>query len=110
MAEREVKTTPFNSGQQTNAAKTGPTRTTLKSNMSKVRNIGMPDPLSQALKGRDGYIPSDMHRFSHSKASKPTGTHYTPAGEFGKPHGKLMSKATNPMGGHGGKGTFRGNA
>ena len=108
MAEREVKTSQFMSGQQSNAKEAGPTKTVLKSNVSKMRNAGNPDPLSQALKGRDGYVPSGMHTFSHSKASKPGGAHYSPAGEFGKPKGNLMSKATNPMAGSGGKGTFRG--
>jgi len=84
MAEKAMMTEPFQSGQNT-LARDKAEKTVLKNNMSKVRNAGGPDPLAQALKGRDAYIPSDMHTFRHSKTSKPTGVHYTPAGEFGRP-------------------------
>jgi hypothetical protein len=99
MAERQVKTTPFLSGQQTNAKPTGPTKTTLKVKMAKERNIGQPDALSQALKGRDSYIPGDLHKFSHTKTVASRGAHYSPAGEYGRPSGKLGSRATG-MGPH----------
>jgi hypothetical protein len=84
MASKPMHTQPFQSGQNS-AAKDKGEKTSLKSNMSKVRNAGQPDPLSQALKGRDSYIPSGMHSFNHSKTSKPSGASYNPAGEFGRP-------------------------
>lgn len=81
---KPMRTEPFEGGQNSAAREPGE-KTVLKSNMSKVRNAGGPDPLKQALKGREGYIPSGMHGFNHSKTSKPTGAHYNPAGEFGRP-------------------------
>lgn len=131
MAEKSMHTEPFHSGQQSNAKGFGSEKTVLKSNMSKKRNAGGPDPLANAIRGRDSYLPSNGHPFHHSKTSKSGGTHYNPAGEFGRPTGKMMSKATdypshtsrpgenalgykrnlkgdNPLGGHGGSGTFRG--
>ena len=102
MAEKAMKTQPFQSGQNTNAWDKGE-KTVLKSNMSKKRNVGQPDQLSQVLAGRDSYIPSGMHVFVPSGSVS-----YSPAGEFGKPTSKEGYKATNPMGRSGGKGTFRG--
>ena len=109
MPSRQEPVTPFKSGQRSNEHE-APGKAELKFKMSKVRNIGQPDPLSEAISGRSGYIPSDLNSFSHSKTSKPRGVHYSPAGEFGKPSvGSIgKSKATNPMGGHGGSGNFRG--
>jgi len=106
MAEKSKSTTPFNSGQQTNA-KGKSEKVEVKSNMSKVRNAGQPDPLAQAISGKEGYVPSGMHIFVRP-AFHPAGAHYNPFGEFGEPTGNMKSKATNPMGGSGGKGTFRG--
>ena len=107
MGEKVIKTTPFQSGQQTNAKGTSePVKMYFK--MSKVRNAGQPDALKQALTKPPPTLPSVNHEWTHSKTSKSTGAHYNPAGEWGRPTGKLGSKATNPMGGSGGKGTFRG--
>ena len=108
MANRTGHTEPFESGQQSNAKDKGE-KVKIKSNVSKMRNAGNPDPLADSLKGRDSYIPSDNHTWTHSKTSKSGGAHYNPSGEFGRPKGNLGSKATNPMGGHGGKGSFGGN-
>lgn len=132
MPERMGHTEPFQSGQNS-AARGKSEKVPVKFNMSKTRNAGNPDPLSQALTGRQSYMPSDMHRFSHGKSSKPSGAHYRPAGEFGRPTAGsgFKSLATgmgshtsrpganavgspknrhggNPLGGHGGRGTFRG--
>jgi hypothetical protein len=98
MPERMGHTEPFQSGQQTNARDKGE-KVPIKFKMAKERNIGQPDPLAEAIKGRDSYIPRDLHPFTHSKASKPGGAHYSPAGEYGRPHGKFGSKATG-MGSH----------
>lgn len=108
MATKELKTDSYESGQNSGAKGFPKQNVLLKSNVSKKRNAGQPDALTQAIAGRDGYIPSGMHPFSHSKTPKPRGAVYSPEGEFGRPTGTLKSKATNPMGGSGGKGTFRG--
>lgn len=85
MSQRMSHTEPFQSGQQTNA-KDKSEKVSVKSNMSKVRNAGQPDPLAQALKGRQPpLLPADTHTFSHSKTSASRGAHYSPAGEFGRP-------------------------
>jgi hypothetical protein len=109
MPERMGRTEPFQSGQKTNDRDKGE-KVPIKFKMAKSRNIGQPDPLSEALKGRDSYIPKDLHPFTHSKTSKSGGAHYNPAGEFGRPttgsSGK--TKATNSMAGHKPSGSFRG--
>jgi hypothetical protein len=86
MAERIGHTTPFQSGQNSNprGGDKGE-KVPIKNNMSKVRNAGQSDPLAQAIKGRDSYLPKNEHKFTHSKTSKPTGAHYNPFGEFGRP-------------------------
>jgi hypothetical protein len=106
MGERMGRTEPFNSGQQTNAKQSGE-KVPVKFKMSKVRNAGQPDPLAQALVKPPPIAPTDMHKFAHSKTSRAGGAHYNPAGEFGRPTGRMMSKATNP-GGKKPSGTFRG--
>ena len=132
MPSKPMHTEPFQSGQQTNAKDKGE-KTKIKSNMSKERNAGGPDPLSEAIAGRDSYIPSGMHIFVQP-SFHPAGAHYTPMGEFGKPTmgglnktkatnskqkgsnkkgesalGKALNqKGGNPLGGKGGSGTFRG--
>ena len=132
MPSKSMHTEPFQSGQQTNAKDKGE-KTKLKSNMSKERNAGSPDPLSQAIAGRDSYLPSGMHIFVQP-TFHPAGAHYAPAGEFGKPTMGSLSKTKatnpgqkaskhngesalgkalnnrggNPLGGKGGSGTFRG--
>lgn len=83
MAEKEIKTTRFMGGQNTSERTSAAGKVPLKNNMSRVRNIGQPDPLSQAIAGRDSYLPSNMHPFKHSKTSKRES--YNPAGEFGRP-------------------------
>lgn len=131
MPEKIEHTTGFKSGQKTNDKEPGG-KVINKNNMSKVRNAGQPDPLSQALQGKEPpLLPANTHPFTHGKTSAPGGAHYSPAGEFGRPRGNLGSKATgmgshtsrpgsnslgnprnvrggNPLGGHGGEGTFRG--
>lgn len=95
MGERMQSTTAFKAGQSTNEHKGDAPKVKVKENMSQVRHNGEPDPLVQALKGRDTYIPQGMHKFSNSKTSKP----YAPMGEFGKPADRFKTKATG-MGSH----------
>src|SRR5438105_8991551 len=98
MPERTGHTEPFQSGQNSAARDKGE-KVSVKFNMSKSRNAGAPDPLSQALTGRSSYTPRDMHPFSHGKASKPSGAHYRPAGEFGRPTaGKAFRSRATGMG------------
>ena len=83
MAEKMGHTEPFLS-KQNSVEKDKGEKVPIKSRMSKVRNAGVPDPLTQALKGRNSYTPTE-HTWTHSKTPKPTGAHYNPAGEYGRP-------------------------
>jgi len=136
MPERMGHTEPFQSGQNT-LARDKAEKVPIKFNLSKQRNIGQPDMLAEAIKGRDSYIPKDLHGFSHRKTPRPRGALYHPMGEFGKPSAgrEHRSRATgidshtsrpgsnavgrpsggrggNPLGnpdfGRGGYGSFRG--
>ena len=103
MGERNAKTEPFQSGQQTNARDKGES-TKVKFKMAKVRNAGQPDPLVQSLVSPP-HIYADTVHFYSGTGGKP----YQPE-PWGKvqPNKNMTSKATNSMGGDGGKGTFRG--
>jgi hypothetical protein len=104
MPERKQAITPYQGGARGNDYQKPEPRTPVRFNMSKSRNIGQPDPLSEAIKGRNSYIPGDFDRYSHSKTPKSRGAHYNPAGEEGRPHGKMMSKATDYTRHPGGRG------
>lgn len=93
MATKTEKTTPFQSGQQTNA-KGKSESVPVKSNMSRVKNSGRGDALHSALGHRDSYIPSDNHIVHHTTTVTPMGAHYSPAGEFGTLSGGSGYKAT----------------
>ncbi len=109
MSERMGHTEPFQSGQSSNERGPKGEKVPVKFKMGGQRNAGMPDPLTQALTAPP-HIYADTVHFYHSGTSAAKGARYNPAGEFGRPttgsSGK--TKATNPMAGSGGKGTFRG--
>jgi hypothetical protein len=105
MAEKTKRTEPWQSGQQSNAKGEKGDKVKVKVNMSEARWSGRNgDPLAEAIRGRDSYIPSGMHVFVPSGSVS-----YSPAGEFGRPVGP-KTKASDPMAGalRSGRGTFRG--
>jgi hypothetical protein len=103
MGERTKHTESFQSGQNTNARGHAAERVPVKFKVAKMRNAGNPDPLAQTLIPPYVIHADTMHFHSGGKP-------YSPAGEYGRPKigAEHKSKATNSMGGHGGKGTFRG--
>jgi hypothetical protein len=110
MAERTMHTEKWNSGQQSNAKGEKGDAVKVKAKMARVRNAGNPDPLTQSLIPPVHILANTVH-FMHSAQPKSRGASYSPAGEYGRPTtGKSgKTKATNPMGGSGGRGSFGGN-
>lgn len=92
MAERFQSTTPFKEGQQTNAHGKDAPKTPVKYKMARERNIGQPDPLKQALTAPPREFSDTQHFLK--RPVQPKGHAYKPDGEFGRPTGKMMSKAT----------------
>lgn len=81
--KQELHTTPFNTGKY--AQPETSEKIDKFTNRSKMKHSGgLNDPLRKALGYHPPIIPSGMQPFSHSKTSRPTGAHYSPAGTFGK--------------------------
>lgn len=83
MTVRIKETTPFQSGQQTNARGKADS-VKIKSNMSKQKNSGNADGLHTALGHRGPpLLPGDNHIVHYTTTVTPTGARYEPRGEFG---------------------------
>lgn len=84
MPERLQSTTRFMSGQNSGTHEKAGEKIKVKTNMSKSRNIGQPDPLAKALATPMRELPSGSQPFA-KRAVDPKGHKYTPAGFNGKP-------------------------
>jgi hypothetical protein len=107
MAERQAKTEPFHGGGNTTAKGQPAQKVPVKSKMSMVRNAGQPDPLAQSFIAPPHVYANTVHFNYQGNDNKRRG--YNPEGTYGTPKTAFKTKATNPMAGHGGRGTFRGN-
>ena len=100
MAIRDAGVTSFQGGQNTLAhEKAG--KVQVKTNMSKVRNIGIPDMLVASLKGRSSYLPKDEHNWTHGKSSQFKSKSQFQNGQFGTPKlGKMPGYSATEMRSH----------
>jgi hypothetical protein len=94
MGTRTQAVEPFHMSQGPSTekpVKSEPTKVRFK--MAQVRNIGQPDMLSQSLTTPPREFMNIQH-FAKRKIEA-GGHHYAPDGEFGRPTGRMKSKATD---------------